>query len=152
MPHAPLQYRARWPAALLEHDPGHPLTLERQVDVAAGRMSLSRFTITTEAPYWGGGAVLWENSSPPEWAAWRRHEDSAPHLAARRGLPDFQSFWEFLTLGLALTAWDTLLRAHELRILGDNTSSLHDLLDMKRGGIMASNAGEIAWRRAHYDW
>ena len=54
------------------------------------------------------------------------------------------------TLGLALSVWASDREC--LAVLGDNTASLQDALDLSGTGAMLAVAREIAWRQARRGW
>ena len=71
-------------------------------------------------------------------------------MEAQIGVPSWQSFWEMLTCGLALSMWASDKEA--LAVLGDNTASLQDALDLKGSRCMLAVAREIAWRQGRRGW
>ena len=65
-------------------------------------------------------------------------DEDVRHLGAKVGDSSWQSFYEMLTLGLALCLWAKDEQA--LAVLGDNTSSLQDALDLSGSGAMLAVA------------
>ena len=100
----------------------------------------------------GRGAVLFINNTPREYCIWKWDDTDASHLGVKTGIPDHQSFWEFLTVGLALCEWATTHASHTLSIQNDNLSALQQTLDLKGRGPMLEIAREIAWRKAKFRW
>jgi hypothetical protein len=87
-----------------------------------------------------------------QYTYWSWDKSSAGSLPIKIGVPDFQSFWELFTLGLALTLWRPEFPGQSLAILSDNTAALQDALDLKGKGIMNQVALELAWRKARGQW
>ena len=79
---------------------------------------------------------------------WRRRD--ARHLGAVPADPAFQTFWEFVTLALALLQWADDRTC--LPLLGDNLSALSDALQLDGTLMMRCVAQEIAWRKARFGW
>ena len=100
----------------------------------------------------GGGAVLRNGTAAYEFFAVQWDEQDVKHLDVFTGLPKYQSFWEFLTLLLALIAWGHFFLQEAVTVLGDNTAALQNAIDMKGRRSMLAVARELAWRRAKFDW
>ena len=66
------------------------------------------------------------------------------------GSSSWQSFWELAGLALVLRQWASPLK--KLAVVGDNTSSLQDALNLSGHKEMLAITREIAWRKARYGW
>ena len=66
--------------------------------------------------------------------------------------PKYQTFWEFLTLFLALMVWGSSFTRQSAAVVGDNTGSLTSALKLKAKGCMAAIARELSWRRERLGW
>ena len=138
---------------LLGDEDGAPFQLRRKVYPEGPRpASTSSWTIEFDASPWGGGAVLRHGERCVEYFAQKWHEHSAPHTEAEIGLPKWQTFWEFSTLLLALEVWGSHFTQEEVAVLGDNTGSLQNAIDLKGRGPLLSIARELAWRKAKFEW
>ena len=62
-----------------------------------------------------------------------------------------KTFFEFFTLILALLAWSNYATSEVLNLIGDNTGSLQDALEMKGKGNLNLLARELSWRKAYWD-
>ena len=128
-------------------------TLERRVTAdGVERARVSVWSVATDASPWGGGAVMFVNNEPAEYCVCTWQTQDAAHLGVAIGDPAFQTFWELLTVALALCQWSRSFTTTALAILNDNVSALQSALDMKGKGPLVMVAREIAWRRANYGW
>ena len=85
---------------------------------------------------------------PVEFARWVWDEKSAADLEVEVGKPKDQSFWEFLTIALAIVLWGKDFTQQALAAVTDNTAALQQTLDLKGKGPMLEVALELAWRKA----
>ena len=146
-------HAARWLRALLQGGPLALFDLERHVYAKPPpRATTSGWMIVTDASPWGGGAVLQHSDVAVQYTSWSWDTASAGSLPVKIGLPEFQSFWEFFTLGLAMALWCPEFPGQCLAILSDNTAALQDTLDLKGRGPMNQVALELAWRKARGRW
>ena len=101
-----------------------------------------------DASPWGGAAILYVDDDATEFfvTIWAK----IPHLHVVPGKSDFQTFWEFLTLCLAMVRWCPLYEG--VLFCGDNLASLNLALSLKGGGVEGAVAKELAWRSARYRW
>ena len=76
----------------------------------------------------------------------------AAHLQVVPGDSKFQSFWEFLTLLLALILWGDAYTEESLTVLGDNSSALQNALKLAGRREMVAVAREVAWRQVRGNW
>jgi hypothetical protein len=116
------------------------------------RASAESWAIVTDASPWGGGAILQHNGRPTEYACWAWNDKSSSDLQMPIGDPAAQSFWEFLTIALALTLWGPGFIKEPLAVLSDSTSALQDALDLKGKKEMLAVAQELSWRQARGRW
>ena len=123
-------YSASWIAALLAEDGSCPLELERLVSPRAPKAaSSSSWRVEFDASVYGGGAVLRNDEGlvveyfSVLWTSW-----DAPHLGVVPGDCRHQTFFEFLTLLLALLVWGDWFVDESLAILGDNVGPLASAL------------------------
>ena len=63
-----------------------------------------------------------------------------------------QTFWEMLTLVLALCVWGSSFIHEAVAVLGDNTGALQDALQLKGKGNLAAIARELALRQYRGRW
>ena len=91
-----------------------------------------------------------QDGVPVEWFAVEWPPNGIPHLKVARGLPRWQSFWELLTLVLALCAWAN--DQEVIAALGDNKASLQDATAFGGKRQMAAVTRELAWRQARFGW
>ena len=73
-------------------------------------------------------------------------------MKVRTGVPEHQTFWELLALGLALCTWGDSFTRTSVALLNDNTAALQAALQLKGKGPMLQVAREIAWRKAKRGW
>ena len=147
-------YSAAWLLALLAEDGSCPLVLERLVTPWAPRPArTSGDRIEFDASVYGGGALLRDGSGciveyfSILWTEW-----DAPHLGVAPGDPKHQTFFEFLTLLLALMVWGNSFVETSVAVLGDNVGSLSAALSLKGRGNLLAVARELSWRRARHRW
>ena len=144
---------ASWFKALL-HDPSLAPVLLQRVVHPHGPASIpsSNASVEFDASPWGGGAILRINGVAKEYFACGWSKASAAHLNVVPGDCKFQSFWEFLTLLLALILWGDAYTDESLTILGDNSSALQNALKLAGRREMVAVAREIAWRQIRGNW
>ena len=142
---------ARWMRALITEGENALLPLVRKVSATGpSKASLSRWSIATDASTTGGGAILMWDLVAFEffYVVW----EPIAHLRVETGSSKFQTFWEILTMLLALEQWGDNFLHEEVAVLGDNTGALQNVLDLKGRGPMLAVAREIAWRKARRGW
>ena len=115
-------------------------------------MPTANATIEFDGCPWGGGAVLRVNGVATEYFACKWTEASAGHLGVWTGDSKFQSFWEFITLLLALIVWGDSYTEECITVLGDSTSALQDALKLSGRREMIAVAREVAWRQIRGNW
>ena len=103
---------ARWMHALVQGSVRAPLPLQRRVPAEGPEPARpdSGMAIASDASPWGGGAVLLANGVPQKFFAvtWTRRDVERATRSDPRGPsyaigePSGQSYWEFLTIALAL--------------------------------------------------
>lgn len=147
-------YSASWVAALLAEDGSCPLVLERLITPQAPRPAAAAdMHIEFDASVYGGGAVLKNNEDfVLEYICVVWSEDDAPHLGVWPGDSKHQTFFEFLTLLLALMVWGDNFVDVSVPILGDNTGALSAALSLKGRGTLMAVARELSWRKARHRW
>ena len=144
---------ATWFKALLFDPSLAPVLIQRTVDPhGEAEVPLANATIEFDGCPWGGGAVLRVGGVPTEYFACRWTEASAAHLGVWTGDSKFQSFWEFLTLLLALILWGERFTAECITVLGDSTSALQDALNLMGRHEMLAIARKVAWRQIRLSW
>ena len=121
--------------------PGGPLAASPSVWVA-------QFDASTT----GGGAVLRLREQIVAYTMVQWQEADAKILGVTPHNSAFQSFWEMVMLLICLEIWGDDFKQEELAVVGDNTGSLQNALDLKGSGAMAAVAREIAWRKERRGW
>jgi len=71
---------------------------------------------------------------------------------AQIGQPASQTFFEFMTLLVALLIWGDASPGAVLQILGDNMDAFQQSLQMRGRGAMLAVSREFACRRARFNW
>ena len=144
---------ACWLRALVRGGSDSLLPLRRIVHPGGPlRASPSAWTAQFDASTSGGGAILRmaEQIVAYTFIEWQPQDASvlgvAPHDSAH------QSFWEMVMLLVCLDLWGDDFKHEELALVGDNTGSLQNALDLKGSGAMAAVAREIAWRKERRGW
>ena len=101
-----------------------------------------------DASPWGGSGIYYENGEAMEFfvLVWEKVE----HLNIPVGDSAYQTFWEYLTLGLCMVRWCPI--REDLLFCGDNTGSLNLAISMKGSGMYGAISRELAWRVARYRW
>ena len=66
------------------------------------------------------------------------------------GLPEFQTFWEYLALLLCLCTFAR--RGEPIAVIGDNTASLQLALSLSGGDGLLAISRELSWRKARFGW
>ena len=133
---------------LIEQSDDAPFRLQRRISATSPSYDPQRARVEFDASPYGGAALLFENGTLMEWFAldW----EDLPQLQVKRGLSKHQTFWEFLTLSLAMVRWCPMLDG--LLICGDNVASLQLALSHKGRGEIAAVSRELAWRVARGGW
>ena len=80
------------------------------------------------------------------------NNDMAKHLSVEIKDSKHQTFWEFLVLVLTLIQWGKDFAVSSLAVLGDNTGSLRDAMDLKGKGALLALVRELSWRSARANW
>ena len=63
-----------------------------------------------------------------------------------------QTFWELLTLVMCLMTWGDRYAVEDiLTVVGDNTGSLQNALDLKGTGALNVLATELSWRKTRFN-
>jgi hypothetical protein len=144
---------ATWFRTLLCNASFDKVLLKRDVWARAPAVAKDTpWTVEVDASPWGGGGVLLENGTPREWFSTRWTNDTAAAFRVVIGKSDHQTFWEFYNLLLALMLWASRFRVPGLRILGDNTGALADVLKLSGKGAMMAVAREVSWRQVRGHW
>ena len=147
-------FSASWVYALLAEDGSCPLALERLVTPRAPTpATTSGYRIEFDASVYGGGAVLRDAQGKIReyfFTVWSW--DDAPHLSVEPGNPKDQTYFEFLTLLLALVVWGDWFVDHSVAVLGDNVGALSGALSLRGRGALQAVARELSWRRARRRW
>ena len=68
------------------------------------------------------------------------------------GIPKYQSFWEYVTLLLALITWCGDYTMQSVAVLGDSQSALQDAIKLSGRREMVAVSREIAWRKIRGNW
>jgi hypothetical protein len=103
-------------------------------------------------PPWGGGAVLYRQGRPQHYICVTWSADTAPHLEPVIGSHRWQTWYEFLTVALALTTWGDNYVNEGIDVLSDNSGALTDALHLKGTPAMLPISRELAWRKATRRW
>ena len=142
---------AQWMKALITDGKDALLPLIRKISPEGPTpASLSKWSIATDASTTGGGATLMWEREPFEFfsVVW----EPVDHLGISPGDSAHQTFWEILTILMALEQWGDNFIHEEVAILGDNTGALQNILDLKGKGHQLAVAREVAWRKARRGW
>ena len=139
---------AQWLVKLIEQSDDAPLKLQRTISASSPSYDPQRARVEFDASPYGGAALLYDKGTLMEWFAldW----EDIPRLQIKRGLSRHQTFWEFLTLTLAIVRWCPVVDG--LLICGDNVASLQLALSHKGKGEIAAVSRELAWRVARGGW
>jgi hypothetical protein len=144
---------AKWVRALVQGEDAALLPLRRLVRPRGpAPASASSWAIQFDASTTGGGGVLRCNEEVVEYfiIAWTKED--AEFLQVAPGNSKHHTFWEFLTLVLALCIWGKSFTKESVAVLGDNTGALQDAIDLKGKGALAAIARELSWRQAREGW
>ena len=95
---------------------------------------------------------MFEGDTPREFFRTRWSNVHAPKWKVVIGKSEHQTFWEFYTLLLCLMLWASRFRIPGLKILGDNTGALADVLRLSGKGAMMAIAREVSWRQVRGHW
>ena len=111
------------------------------------------WAIQADASPVGAGAILKHRGAIVAYMchAWEPH-DFPSKLGVVIGDPAWQTFFELLTIALALDLWGDWFRQEPCAVVGDNTASLTSLLKQKGKGPLLAVARELSWRRARRGW
>ena len=145
---------ARWLKAMIEGEDRTGLVpLFREVRPRGPKpASTSSWCVQFDASVWGGGAILRCGEAITEYMHCTWDESTVQHLGVCIGDPRHQTLWEFLTLLMSLMIWGGNFLTEEVALLGDNTASLADALDLKGRGVLMDIARELSWRKARFGW
>jgi len=58
------------------------------------------------------------------------------------------TFWEYLAFLMCCITWASLIEVYPVMVVGDNTGSLQNSLDLKGKGALLSVSRELAWRKS----
>ena len=83
------------------------------------------------------------------YTVWR--DKDVVNLGVVTGIAKHMTFWETLATLMCLMIWTDHAKSSVL-ILGDNTGSLQNVLDMKGSGPLLAVARELAWRKVREGW
>jgi len=109
-------------------------------------------TLHVDASPWGGGAVLFLEGQPAEYAIMRWTPEDAKALGTEIGQPAGQTAWEYAALLLAMCVWGRECNGTGLAVLGDNLASLNGLLSGRGRGTLTKLTREMAWRKVRHRW
>ena len=144
---------ARWMQALVHPEGLDILPLRRIVRAQAGGPErLADAVIKFDASPWGGGAALFVGGAPSEYFAATWSPEVCALFRAEIGVPKYQTFWEYLTVFLALCVWGDAYRAEAVTVAGDNVPALEGALNLKGKSLLNHVTRELAWRRARRRW
>jgi hypothetical protein len=68
------------------------------------------------------------------------------------GIPKCQTFWEYVTLLLALITWCDNYTTGSVAVLGDSQSALQDAINLSGRREMLAVSREVAWRKIRGNW
>ena len=105
-----------------------------------------------DASPWGGGGFLRYGADIKQHFSCQWTVKDASHLDIKIGEPAGQTFWEYATLLIGLEVWCGRFLTETLAVLGDNTGSLQDALQLKGRGPLLSLSRELSWRQARHGW
>ena len=144
---------AGWLRALIRGDDSALLPLQRIVSARSPTAaSASTWAIQFDASTTGGGAVLRCHEKITEYFIVEWTHASAEKFGIEPRNSKHQTFWECLTLVLALCVWGNSFTHEAVAVLGDNTGALQDALNLKGKGVLAAVARELSWRQARGGW
>ena len=103
---------------------------------------------------WGAGATLKYKGTLREYwvCTWDALEVSHFKPKIKTGVSDHMTFWESLAFLMCCITWQPWIEAHPVMIVGDNTGSLQNSLDLKGKGPLLAVSRELAWRKARHTW
>ena len=88
-----------------------------------------------------------------EWFATTWSSEKLSLVGVEPGQPRHRTFFELLTLLLALIQWgDFAAKDAVLTLVGDNTGSLQEALSLKGKGSLNLLSKELACRQAKHQW
>ncbi|CAK0871843.1 unnamed protein product [Prorocentrum cordatum] len=144
---------ARWMQALVDPSGLDLLPLRRvgsAHDDQQGRASDA--VVKFDASPWGAGAALYRRGTPVEFFALEWSDDICGLFNVGTGDPRCQSFWEYLTVFLALCARGESFRTEVLTIAGDSAPALEGALTLRCKGLLNHITREIAQRLSRRQW
>ena len=94
---------------------------------------------------------MFAGSKPAQYCRWVWKDSEVSWLGVCTGQAKHQTFWELLTLGLALCVWGKSFTA-TAALLNDNVAALQSAMDLKGKGALLAVARELSWRKAKYGW
>ena len=89
---------------------------------------------------------------PIEYFFVKWQPEDAEQLDVEPANTKHQTFWEFITLLLALVQWGDCFVSEAVAVLGDNTGALQKSLALRGRGPLLAIARELAWRKAQRRW
>ena len=95
-----------------------------------------------DASPWGGGGVLFEGDRPVRCFSCRWNQDDFSGLDVEVGSPASQTFFEICAAVLGIELWCG--SSTPTVLLGDNTGTLQELLDLKGAGVHGMLAQSLA--------
>ena len=144
---------ARWVHALISPTGAELFPLTRVVRPSSAVLPTSDWTVTFDASVYGGGAFIRNDQAITEWFAISWSSADLAVVAVEPGNPRHQTFFELLTLLLALIQWgDFAAKESILTLVGDNTGSLQEALSLRGKGSLNLLSKELACRQAKHQW
>ena len=100
--------------------------------------------IQTDASPWGFGGVLWQAKRPVAWWAQDIQPEDLTLLQAEIGNPAWQTEWEFVSIILSISAFQSWVRSRAVALQTDNTGVLETALQLRSSKAgMATLAAEL---------
>ena len=128
------------------------MPLDHIVHTRPAPPAVAGVSVQFDASPWGGGAVLRRNEQVVEYFSVKWRRSHAAHLNVVIGKSKFQTFFEFLTLLLALMVWGKEDPTKTLAVLGDNTGALQEAISLSGKGILLAVSRELSWRAVKFGW
>ena len=99
-----------------------------------------------DASPWGAGATLKHKGVLREYWVYEWRAAEVAHFKPRikTGVSDHMTFWESVAFLMCCITWNSWLETHPVMLVGDNTGSLQNSLDLKGKGALLAVSRELA--------
>ena len=107
-------------------------------------------SIVFDAPPWGGGAILYEDTSAVEHMAIAWDTEFADRFGAAVGDSGCLAFYEAVVVLAAIQAWGVDGKRKRMALIGDNVGALTVAISLRGRGDLAQVCREVALRQARF--